>query len=196
MDRIAQAPPAERAELFRRSAAALRPERSPAIVEKDFWVCWTLRRIYDVLRFRPQLIFKGGTSLSKAYDAIERFSEDVDLSLSRRDLGFADDRDPEEQGISGKESRRRIKALVTACQVAIRDRLVPALREDFTSVIGAERWRVELDATDPQTVIFTYPRSDPAGAPLASGKGRRPELDHVPIRTYDLRREALRPSPG
>ena len=121
MDRIAQAPPAERAELFRRSAAVLRPERSPTIVEKDFWVCWTLRRIYDVLQFRPQLIFKGGTSLSKVYEAIERFSEDVDLSLSRRDLGFTNDRDPEEPGISGKESRRRIKALVAACKQTIHD---------------------------------------------------------------------------
>lgn len=164
MDRIAQAPPAERAELFRRSAAALRPERSPAIVEKDFWVCWVLRRVYDVLQFRPQLIFKGGTSLSKAYDAIERFSEDVDLSLSRRDLGFAEDRDPEEPGITGKESRRRIKALVAACQEAIRDRLLPAIRRDFASVMGAGRWQVALDAADPQTIIFIYPRSDPAAA--------------------------------
>lgn len=105
MDRIAQAPQEERAELFRRSAGILRPERSPAIIEKDFWVCWSLYRLFDVLRFQPQLIFKGGTSLSKAYHAVERFSEDVDLSLSRRDLGFADSRDPEEPGISGKEAR-------------------------------------------------------------------------------------------
>ncbi|MEI6310411.1 MAG: hypothetical protein WCP58_12310, partial [bacterium] len=46
--------------------AVLRPERSPEIIEKDFWVCWSLRRIYEVLRFRPQLIFKGGTSLTQA----------------------------------------------------------------------------------------------------------------------------------
>lgn len=84
MDRVAQAPQEERADLFRRSAGVLRPERSPGIVEKDFWVCWALYRLVDVLKFRPQLIFKGGTSLSKAYHAVERFSEDVDLSLSRR----------------------------------------------------------------------------------------------------------------
>ena len=136
MDLIAQAPEQERAELFRRSAPVLHPVRSPAIIEKDFWVCWVLRRIYEVMQFRPQMIFKGGTSLSKAYDAIERFSEDVDLSLSRRGLGFADDRDPEEPGITGNESRRRIKALVAACRQVIRDRLLPALRADFESVIG------------------------------------------------------------
>ena len=63
MDRIAQASREDRAELFRGSAAILRPKRSPAIIEKDFWVCWTLRRIYEILQYRPQLIFKGGTSL-------------------------------------------------------------------------------------------------------------------------------------
>ena len=137
MDRIAQIASTERAELFRASAAALQPDRSPAIIEKDFWVCWALHRIYDVLRFRPELIFKGGTSLSKAYEAIERFSEDVDLSLSRRHLGFTESRDPEEEGISRNESRRRIDALVAACQETIRTRFVPELRADFASIIGA-----------------------------------------------------------
>jgi predicted nucleotidyltransferase component of viral defense system len=97
MDRIAQAPAEERTDLFQRAAAEIQPQRAPAIIEKDFWVCWTLRRIFEVLRFQPRLIFKGGTSLSKAYNAIERFSEDVDLSLSRTDLGFADENDPEQR---------------------------------------------------------------------------------------------------
>ena len=163
MDRIAQVPATERAELFLQSAAVLRPERSPAIIEKDFWVCWSLHRIYDVLRLRPQLIFKGGTSLSKAYAVIDRFSEDVDLSLSRQDLGFADDRDPEELGISGNERKRRIDALVAECKQVIRDRFVPELRRDFMSVIGIAGWSVELDAVDPQTVIFSYPHSRLSG---------------------------------
>ena len=163
MDRIAQAPQEERTELFRRSAGILLPERSPAIIEKDFWVCWALHRLFDVVRFRPQLIFKGGTSLSKAYNAVERFSEDVDLSLSRRDLGFAGSRDPEEPGVSGKESRRRIEALVDACRQAVAGRLSSGLRADFAAVIGPSGWGVELDAIDPQAVIFTYPRSDLAG---------------------------------
>jgi hypothetical protein len=158
MDQIAQADHEERANLFRRSATVLRPAKSPAIIEKDFWVCWTLHRIYDVLRFRPQMIFKGGTSLSKAYDAIQRFSEDVDLSLSRRDLGFADDRNPEEPGISGKESKRRIDALTAECQRVIRERLLPELREDFRSVLGAHGWQIDLDEIDAQTLVFAYPR--------------------------------------
>ena len=159
MDRIAKAIPSDRAKLFM-EAAGLRPAIPAVIMEKDFWVCWALRRLFEVMRFRPQLIFKGGTSLSKVYKAIERFSEDVDLSLSRRDLGFADDRDPEQHGISRKEARRRLGDLVGECRRVIRERLLPDLRADFSSVLGGEGWAVELDANDSQTVLFAYPKSD------------------------------------
>ncbi|MEI6309140.1 MAG: nucleotidyl transferase AbiEii/AbiGii toxin family protein, partial [bacterium] len=181
--------------------AVLRPERSPEIIEKDFWVCWSLRRIYEVLRFRPQLIFKGGTSLSKAYLAIERFSEDVDLSLSRTDLGFTGSTDPEELGISGKESRRRIEALVDACGQVIRDWLLPSLRADFTSAIGAKGWSVDLDAIDPLTVIFTYPRSDlTSGLPKAIRPAIRLEMgarsDDWPAEDREIRSYAAEAFPA
>ena len=58
------------------------------VIEKDFWVCWTLKHLFGLGPSPAQLIFKGGTSLSKAYAVIERFSEDIDVSLSREDLGF------------------------------------------------------------------------------------------------------------
>jgi hypothetical protein len=159
MDGVAQASPNDRADLFQQAAAQLQPARAPVIIEKDFWVCWTLRRVFEVVRFHPQLIFKGGTSLSKAYHLIERFSEDVDLSLSRQDLGFIDKRDPEEPGISKKESTRRLEALVAACEEAIRDRLLPELRKDFARVIGTSGWNLTLDPADAQTIVFTYAAS-------------------------------------
>jgi hypothetical protein len=50
-------------------------------IEKDFWVCWTLEALYHQLPSgQPRLLFKGGTSLSKAYGLIERFSEDIDVT--------------------------------------------------------------------------------------------------------------------
>ena len=159
MDRVAQSPLRDRADLFQRAAVALHPQRSPLIVEKDFWVCWVLRRLFEVIRYRPHLIFKGGTSLSKVYNVIERFSEDVDLSLSRKDLGFADEHDPEQQGIGKKETRRRIEGLVNACQNNIRENLLPMLRKDFESVLGKEKWSIEIDPDDLQTVIFAYPNA-------------------------------------
>ncbi len=201
MDQIAQAGSGDRAELFRSSAAALSPERSPAVIEKDFWVCWALHRIYEVMKFRPELIFKGRTSLSKAYKAIDRFSEDVDLSLSRRHLGFSDNRNPEEEGISGKEARRRIAALVAACRETIHDRFLPELRADFTSVLGTEGWSVELDDLDPQTVIFTYPRSEPGSRlPAAIRPAIRLEMgarsDDWPAEERDIRPYAAEAFPA
>lgn len=164
MDLVAKSLPRERAQLFQTAEIRHHPPIAAAIIEKDFWVCWSLHRLFDVLRFRPQLIFKGGTSLSKVFNVIERFSEDVDLSLSRRDLGFADDLDPEQAGISKKESQRRLEALVEQCRQIVRERLLPDLRRDFGTILGSSGWSLELDAQDPQTVIFSYPASDLTGA--------------------------------
>lgn len=163
MDRWAKASAGARAGLFR-DVQARRPEIDASIVEKDFWVCWTLRQLFEVVRFRPHLIFKGGTSLSKVYGAIERFSEDVDLSLSRRDLGFADDRDPEQPGLSGKKARRRLEALTAECRATVREKLVPELRRGFATVLGPSGWSVELDPDDCQTVLFGYPATDVTSA--------------------------------
>jgi len=63
------------------------------MIEKDFWVCWTLKRLFTLPDPPAGLLFKGGTSLSKAFGVIERFSEDVDLSFDRAGLGFGDESD-------------------------------------------------------------------------------------------------------
>lgn len=61
--------------------AAVRRNLSPVILEKDFWVCWLLGILFRS-DFADSLVFKGGTSLSKVFGIINRFSEDIDLSLS------------------------------------------------------------------------------------------------------------------
>jgi len=53
------------------------------IIEKDFWVCWTLKHLFEITEIAPYLTFKGGTSLSKVYKLINRFSEDIDLSIKK-----------------------------------------------------------------------------------------------------------------
>lgn len=79
MDRIAHADAAERRLVF--EAAAVRLGTTPAVVEKDFWVCYTLEHLFHRCPLSELLTFKGGTSLSKAFHLIQRFSEDVDLIL-------------------------------------------------------------------------------------------------------------------
>ena len=56
-------------------------------VEKDWWVCTVLRAVFQS-QYAQSIIFKGGTSLSKAYGLIHRFSEDIDLIIDRHLLGF------------------------------------------------------------------------------------------------------------
>lgn len=61
---------------------------SSAIVEKDLWVCMILKYLFSKFKLRDAIVFKGGTSLSKVYKVIERFSEDIDLALDWRILGY------------------------------------------------------------------------------------------------------------
>lgn len=58
------------------------------MVEKDFWVSWTLSVLFAHPEFGPQLVFKGGTSLSKVFGVIERFSEDIDPVRQPRIPGY------------------------------------------------------------------------------------------------------------
>jgi len=76
----------ERRDLFLGAAARL--GTAVQNVEKDFWVCWTLDALFNGLEVGgPRLLFKGGTSLSKAFGLITRFSEDIDITVFRDDLG-------------------------------------------------------------------------------------------------------------
>ena len=80
-------PPEERRQYFEQ--AAQRRGLSPIILEKDFWVCWLLALLFNS-RHRDEFVFKGGTSLSKVFGVIARFSEDIDLSLAPDFLGLSD----------------------------------------------------------------------------------------------------------
>ena len=127
MDKVARLPSAERAALFGESAAMRGIANT--IIEKDFWVCWTLRRVFALPKGETaSLVFKGGTSLSKAYNAIRRFSEDIDLSFDRADLGYTGDRDPEQEGLSRKKTGQLIDDLVADVEKHIAEKLLPALR--------------------------------------------------------------------
>lgn len=64
-------------------------------VEKDFWVCWTLRSLFSIPDIGSHLTFKGGTSLSKAWNLIQRFSEDIDIIVEKDILGFPGENTPD-----------------------------------------------------------------------------------------------------
>jgi hypothetical protein len=134
------------------------------VVEKDFWACWTLSQLFGWPDLAAHLIFKGGTSLSKVYGAIRRFSEDVDVSLGREWLGFGGGHDPE-RAKSSKQRRERLEKLSGACQDRIRDVVLPGLRARARETIGAGGWDVSISPDDPQTVLFHYPVSISGASP-------------------------------
>ena len=62
----------------------------PSMVEKDFWVSYMLEYLFNRFEYRHLLVFKGGTSLSKGYNLIERFSEDIDVVLNLKALDVSE----------------------------------------------------------------------------------------------------------
>lgn len=190
MDTVLQLTPKQRVELFEQTA--LQTGMDAVIIEKDFWVCWTLKELFRLPVIGEHLIFKGGTSLSKVFKIIGRFSEDIDVSIDRRFLGFGGANEPE-AGATNKEKQRRIKALKDACQQKILGELLPALETVIKSKVHRdEKWSLRSDDDDPdkQTLLFDYPTSF---ASDASGYIRRAvkiemgaRADHWPCETKTL----------
>lgn len=162
MDDIARLPIADRSDLFKETAR--QRGLTPAIIEKDFWVCWTLKRVFTFADPPAGLLFKGGTSLSKVFGVIERFSEDVDLSFDRAGLGFGGESDPL-NAPTGKRRKHGLEALTETCQRVIRERMLPQLITAFGDALGeppSATWGLELAEDDPdgQTLLFRYPADD------------------------------------
>lgn len=158
METILSLKKSERAAYFEKAAEI--QSLSSQIVEKDFWVCWTLRELFTLPDIKDHLTFKGGTSLSKVYKIIARFSEDIDISIEKSYLGFVGDRDPETVG--AKKRNVLLGELSNACRKFVGDSLIESLRKEIASKIPVgESWSLEIDSDDPdaQTILFTYPLS-------------------------------------
>lgn len=140
--------------------AATRRNVSPVIMEKDFWVCWLLGILFKS-EFADSLVFKGGTSLSKVFGVIERFSEDIDLSLSPEFLQLP------EAGTSRNQANKWMEKAEAVCTAAVRDRINPAMEASVVGVLGEKEsgWFEFLtDAhTNSPVLLFRYPSSQPAG---------------------------------
>jgi len=146
-----------RAELFAETAS--RRALSATIVEKDFWVCWMLKQLFSIDAFRAMLLFKGGTSLSKVFGAIERFSEDIDLAVDYTLLGFVGKRDPRATGISRTKQTKLLGEMLEVCAAFIRTEFLDLLSARCRKILGNEDWDLSIDQHDAHVVRFQYPRS-------------------------------------
>ncbi len=127
-------------------------------IEKDFWVCWTLRELFSLPEVGEHLTFKGGTSLSKAWKLIQRFSEDIDLIVDKEILGFGGD-DAPDKAPSNKQRKRRLENLMTAGREWVQGTLQPALTERLRSTLDENTWKLDVDPDMPdgQCLLFRYP---------------------------------------
>lgn len=161
---VLTAPPRDRRDLFQRTANRLGTTEQH--VEKDFWVCWILDLLFNQLpKAGPRLLFKGGTSLSKGYGLINRFSEDIDITVFRDDIGEASTAG-EMEALSGKGRRARLEAIRDACreyvQGCLRDGLAGLVSAALSEAgIADAEGRVLSDDQDPdgQSLLFRYPTS-------------------------------------
>ena len=152
MKNIARLSDEERRELFRNTAD--KTGLNDAIVEKDFWVCFTLDYLFHRSPWKKVITFKGGTSLSKAFNLINRFSEDIDLILDWQVLGYGK-YEPWEQRSKTKQDMFNKEANVKA-ENFLADTLCPEMRDALSSELGQPA-RVYIDSNDAQTVLFAYP---------------------------------------
>jgi predicted nucleotidyltransferase component of viral defense system len=123
------------------------------VLEKDIWVCWALQALFSMPNAHP-MAFKGGTSLSKVYGVIDRFSEDVDITLDYR--AFEEDFDPFAEEVSRTETKQfseRLKSYVSDYANYV---VAPHLKNESAKLPTADQHTVEVDGGGEKTWI-TYP---------------------------------------
>jgi len=164
LNSIARMPANARADLFTETAD--RRALSEAIIEKDFWVCWVLQQLFSIEVLSGRLLFKGGTSLSKVFHAINRFSEDIDLAVDYVALGFTDERDPRREDLSKTKRAVILGDMMVACRHYIAGEFLDTLRARCEEVLEkGDAWSLEVSAQDPNVVRFRYPTASAKALP-------------------------------
>lgn len=144
----------DRKALFQNTAAKM--GMTDAIIEKDFWVCYMLDYLFHRCKWKAKIAFKGGTSLSKSYGLIERFSEDIDLILDWRVLGYGVDepwlpRSNTKQDIFNKEANSKTESF-------LKNVFMPSIAKDLQEELPSHI-KCYIEEDDPQTVVFAYSRN-------------------------------------
>ena len=133
MNNVAKLSVDERNELFKETASLM--NTTNAIVEKDFWVVWTLNKLFSDDRLNKILMFKGGTSLSKVFNLIGRFSEDIDLILDWREVTNLHPLDAQ----ASKNKQVKFNEQINEnAKVYIKDKLLPIISEILSSQCTCE----------------------------------------------------------
>lgn len=150
----------ERSQAFRIASQSL---GYPAyVIEKDFWVTYMLDTIFNRVEHNHKIMFKGGTSLSKCYKLIDRFSEDIDLSLNMADLGFDNEKAP--HNIANTESKSAAKRAIENLKIAgeefVKCKILVLLSDTLTKdLLAQDDWDLIIDKDNAGNILFHYPKS-------------------------------------
>ena len=106
---------------------------TPQVIEKDIWVCWVLDKLFSMPNALP-MAFKGGTSLSKVFNALQRFSEDCDVTISH--LGFNNDFDPFVENISKTALKKFTEKLRSQLQDYVYSFILPYFKKSLVDQFG------------------------------------------------------------
>ena len=122
------------------------------IIEKDIWVCYVLEKLFSIEELKGKLVFKGGTCLSKAYGLIERFSEDIDLTIGRSYLNL-------------KENLKKNKTIKSDIRHKAHDfvkvEIYELLKKAFDEDLEKNSWSLNFSEEDKDklTLLFQFPIS-------------------------------------
>lgn len=133
--------------------AATRLGQQATVLEKDVWVCWTLQTLFSIPDAHP-MAFKGGTSLSKIYGVINRFSEDVDVTLDYR--AFDDDFDPFAANVSNTAIRKFSKRLKGYVLQYASNVVAPYIEAQLKTLPSPEEYGIEV-SDDGEKIRVQYP---------------------------------------
>ena len=128
-----------------------------AVIEKDFWVCWTLNLLNEIPELKGNITFKGGTSLSKAWGLIERFSEDIDIAINRKVFGQEPPHGAE-NATSNTQRKTRLEELEDKNATFIKEVLLPILHEKIAGHLNPADFTLRLIGKGNEVNIeFEYP---------------------------------------
>jgi Nucleotidyl transferase AbiEii toxin, Type IV TA system len=141
----------DQAEILNTKAADL--GRSAKILEKDIWVCWALEKLFSISN-GPRMVFKGGTSLSKIFKAINRFSEDIDVTIDYRDLSV--DVNPFDESISTNKWKQICQELRQLLQKKITEHIEPPISNSFKEITKG-MGKIKLELSEDANIVLFYP---------------------------------------
>jgi hypothetical protein len=159
MDNFAKLDAAERRPFFEETTS--RRSSTATAMEKDFWVSWTLQHLF-LLKDIPELRFKGGTSLSKVFRLIDRFSEDIDISIDRAALGFSGERDLASPKLSTTKRKALDQELREAITKEVQSNILPKLHARFERVLGKQTWTLAPSEEEMTLLHAENHRPDPS----------------------------------